>query len=80
MGKQAPLHTADGNTNGRSPMKGNWQHPTKLPMYAPFDRAVPFLGIYSEDTTPAIQKYIRVRLFITTLFLFTKYASSQVWI
>ena len=61
-------------------MKGNWQHPTKLPMYAPFDRAVPFLGIYSEDTTPAIQKYIWVRLFITTLFLFTKYASSQVWI
>ena len=42
-------------------------------MHLPFDSAIPILEIYPEIIPLTIQKYIRTRLLIATLFVIAKY-------
>lgn len=46
-----------------------WQHPTKLHVHLPCERAVSLFGIYPESTLQTMQKDLGTWLFIAALFV-----------
>ena len=65
-GKGNPLTLLVGIQNSTATMENSVEIPKKLEIELPYDPAIPFLGIYPEETK--IEKDTCIPLFIAALF------------